>query len=251
MEILPQLAINQYFSISAKWGLKSCADPNLSWNDLGERIKVFSSGCWNFISYLTMAVWLIHWKNATCCTVWKSVTSNGLLQSEWRWPIFTDPRVFTNQGVEHLTRTCYDKINSMPCSNFQSSAMFDGSESVDVEGGGMDSTVASSISACKKVKNRARSHVFVLGWKSVSTQVCPSVCLLCDTFSTTSSSCFFLCSCACAPVCHICVLVTLSVCVFPAGQEIFISSHGVPVTPRGRVIRGTARPSGQPSRFII
>ncbi|XP_062242681.1 A-kinase anchor protein SPHKAP isoform X2 [Platichthys flesus] len=36
-------------------------------------------------------------------------------------------------------------------SNFQSSAMFEGSESAEVEGGSTDSTVASSISACKKV----------------------------------------------------------------------------------------------------
>ncbi|XP_023255482.1 A-kinase anchor protein SPHKAP isoform X1 [Seriola lalandi dorsalis] len=36
-------------------------------------------------------------------------------------------------------------------SNFQSSAMFEGSEAVEVEGGSTDSTVASSISACKKV----------------------------------------------------------------------------------------------------
>ncbi|XP_019950805.1 A-kinase anchor protein SPHKAP isoform X2 [Paralichthys olivaceus] len=36
-------------------------------------------------------------------------------------------------------------------SNFQSSAMFEGSESVEVEGGSTDSTMASSISACKKV----------------------------------------------------------------------------------------------------
>lgn len=36
-------------------------------------------------------------------------------------------------------------------SNFQSSAMFEGSESVEVEGVSTDSTVASSISACKKV----------------------------------------------------------------------------------------------------
>ncbi|CAN9511044.1 unnamed protein product [Ophioblennius macclurei] len=36
-------------------------------------------------------------------------------------------------------------------SNFQSSAMFDGSECVEVEGGSTESTVASSISACKKV----------------------------------------------------------------------------------------------------
>ncbi|XP_070826980.1 A-kinase anchor protein SPHKAP isoform X1 [Chaetodon trifascialis] len=35
--------------------------------------------------------------------------------------------------------------------NFQSSAMFEGSESVEVEGGSAESTVASSISACKKV----------------------------------------------------------------------------------------------------
>uniref|UniRef100_A0A3Q1DEU2 A-kinase anchor 110kDa C-terminal domain-containing protein n=1 Tax=Amphiprion ocellaris TaxID=80972 RepID=A0A3Q1DEU2_AMPOC len=36
-------------------------------------------------------------------------------------------------------------------SNFQSSAMFEGSEAVEVEGGNTESTVASSISACKKV----------------------------------------------------------------------------------------------------
>ncbi|XP_059187730.1 A-kinase anchor protein SPHKAP [Centropristis striata] len=36
-------------------------------------------------------------------------------------------------------------------SNFQSSAMFEGSEVVEVEGGSTESTVASSISACKKV----------------------------------------------------------------------------------------------------
>ncbi|XP_044059314.1 A-kinase anchor protein SPHKAP isoform X2 [Siniperca chuatsi] len=35
--------------------------------------------------------------------------------------------------------------------NFQSSAMFEGSESVELEGGSTESTVASSISACKKV----------------------------------------------------------------------------------------------------
>ncbi|XP_049431885.1 A-kinase anchor protein SPHKAP isoform X2 [Epinephelus fuscoguttatus] len=36
-------------------------------------------------------------------------------------------------------------------SNFQSSAMFEGSEAVEVEGGSMESTMGSSISACKKV----------------------------------------------------------------------------------------------------
>ncbi|XP_069003954.1 A-kinase anchor protein SPHKAP isoform X1 [Embiotoca jacksoni] len=36
-------------------------------------------------------------------------------------------------------------------SNFQSSAMFEGSDSIEVEGGSTESTVASSISACKKV----------------------------------------------------------------------------------------------------
>uniref|UniRef100_A0A3P8TNY2 SPHK1 interactor, AKAP domain containing n=1 Tax=Amphiprion percula TaxID=161767 RepID=A0A3P8TNY2_AMPPE len=39
----------------------------------------------------------------------------------------------------------------LPHSNFQSSAMFEGSEAVEVEGGNTESTVASSISACKKV----------------------------------------------------------------------------------------------------
>lgn len=56
--------------------------------------------------------------------------------------------------VECLTRTCSDKVYSvpfLPCSNFQSSAMFEGSERVEVEGGSTESTVASSISACKKV----------------------------------------------------------------------------------------------------
>lgn len=37
----------------------------------------------------------------------------------------------------------------------------------------------------------------------------------------------------------------------PAEQEILISSSRVLVTPRGCVIRGTLRPSGHPSRFII
>uniref|UniRef100_A0A3B4X534 SPHK1 interactor, AKAP domain containing n=1 Tax=Seriola lalandi dorsalis TaxID=1841481 RepID=A0A3B4X534_SERLL len=62
--------------------------------------------------------------------------------------------IFKRGGVECLTRTYSDKVNSMPflpCSNFQSSAMFEGSEAVEVEGGSTDSTVASSISACKKV----------------------------------------------------------------------------------------------------
>ncbi|KAJ4935567.1 hypothetical protein JOQ06_017099 [Pogonophryne albipinna] len=36
-------------------------------------------------------------------------------------------------------------------SNFQSSAMFEGSEAVEVGGGSTQSTAASSISACKKV----------------------------------------------------------------------------------------------------
>ncbi|XP_033487192.1 A-kinase anchor protein SPHKAP isoform X2 [Epinephelus lanceolatus] len=36
-------------------------------------------------------------------------------------------------------------------SNFQSTAMFEGSEAVEVEGGSMESTMGSSISACKKV----------------------------------------------------------------------------------------------------
>uniref|UniRef100_A0A3Q0RZY4 SPHK1 interactor, AKAP domain containing n=1 Tax=Amphilophus citrinellus TaxID=61819 RepID=A0A3Q0RZY4_AMPCI len=39
----------------------------------------------------------------------------------------------------------------LPYSNFQSSAMFEGSESIEVAGGSTESTVASSISACKKV----------------------------------------------------------------------------------------------------
>lgn len=46
------------------------------------------------------------------------------------------------------------------CSNFQSSAMFEGSESVEVEGRSTESTVASSISACKKVS----TEIFLLDW---------------------------------------------------------------------------------------
>uniref|UniRef100_A0A3B4VCR4 SPHK1 interactor, AKAP domain containing n=1 Tax=Seriola dumerili TaxID=41447 RepID=A0A3B4VCR4_SERDU len=47
--------------------------------------------------------------------------------------------IFKRGGVECLTRTYSDKVNSMPflpCSNFQSSAMFEGSEAVEVEGAG-------------------------------------------------------------------------------------------------------------------
>ncbi|XP_034723746.1 A-kinase anchor protein SPHKAP isoform X2 [Etheostoma cragini] len=50
----------------------------------------------------------------------------------------------------------FDRMAGADCllktpSNFQSSAMFEGSEAVKVEGGKTESTVASSISACKKV----------------------------------------------------------------------------------------------------
>lgn len=51
---------------------------------------------------------------------------------------------------------------------------------------------------------------------------------------------------------HLSVICRLpSACVFRGVQEIFISSCGALVTPRGCAIRRTARPSGQPSRFII
>lgn len=119
----------------------------------------------------------------------------------------------------------------LPCSNFQSSAMFEGSESTEVEGGSTESTVASSISACKKV----RTSVLVLKWR----KYCVSVCC------TTTPFCLFLCSCACTPVHHICLLWQF-ISVSPAVQDIFISSSRVPVTPRGCAIRGTARPSGHP-----
>lgn len=48
----------------------------------------------------------------------------------------------------------------MCCSNFQSTAMFEGSECVqeEEEGGSTGSTVASSISACKKVKTGLVSY---------------------------------------------------------------------------------------------
>lgn len=85
--------------------------------------------------------------------------------------------------------------------------------------------------------------VFVLGWKCSSVYLCVPL--------SASFSVLFLPFCACAPVHHISFPASVSLCVFPAVDEIFISSSGVPVTPRGCAIRGTARPSGQPSRFII
>lgn len=112
--------------------------------------------------------------------------------------------------------------------------MFEGSESVEVEGGSTESTTASSISACKKVKTNKKET---------------ELCLRCSCWDLLLV--FFS---VCVPVHHICLpFVCLSVCVFPAVQEIFISSSGVLVTPRGRgcAIRGTAGPSGQPSKFII
>lgn len=127
----------------------------------------------------------------------------------------------------------------LPCSNFQSSAMFEGSESAEVEGGSTESTVASSISACKKVKTKL-------------CVVCLCVCVKMEgnTLHCVSLRLSIYCSRACTPVHHIC-LVCQFISVFPAVQEIFISSSRVPVTPRGCVIRGTARPSDQPNRFII
>lgn len=83
--------------------------------------------------------------------------------------------------------------------------------------------------------------------RSVHLPVCPSVCLVYDWLSTMPYFCLFL---------HLCtrpsyLSLLLSVCVFPGVPETFISSSGVPVTPRGCVITGTARPLGHPSRFII
>ncbi|MEQ2197442.1 hypothetical protein XENOCAPTIV_029524 [Xenoophorus captivus] len=75
-------------------------------------------------------------------------------------------------------KTCSDKVDSVPfcfllCSNFQSSAMFEGSESGEVEGGSTESTVVSSISACKRV--RAENSVSC-AWIRASPRL--SVCLL-------------------------------------------------------------------------
>ncbi len=148
-----------------------------------------------------------------------------------------------------MTRTCSDKVNSVPfllCSNFQSSTMFEGSESVEVEGGSADSTVASSISACKKVKTET-CLVCVLGWKCKSVYLC--VRLLYDRLSTASSFCLFLCWRAC-PSYLSPPSVYLVVC-FQQRKRFSFPPPGVPVTPRGCAIRGTAGPVGQPSRFII
>lgn len=134
----------------------------------------------------------------------------------------------------------------LPCSNFQSSAMFEGSESVEVEGCSADSTMASSISACKKVRPDLDHICFMLGWRCSSLSMCVQLSVCSDHFT------FF------SPSVHervhlsvISVSSSQAVCVLPAMEEIFISSSGVLVTPRGCVIRGTAMPSGQPSRFII
>lgn len=98
---------------------------------------------------------------------YKHVNTIVLLQSDPSLPI-PDFFFLKERCVECLTRTCSDKVYSvpfLPCSNFQSSAMFEGSERVEVEGGSTESTVASSISACKKVNKTTRgSLVFVLGW---------------------------------------------------------------------------------------
>lgn len=128
----------------------------------------------------------------------------------------------------------------LPCSNFQSSAMFEAAESAEVEGRSTDSTLASSISACKKVKVE-RSSTYLGFNKSALTSPCvsPSVCA--------AGTCPPLLSDSCRNYLSFPWLLLVS----PAEQEILISSPLVLVTPRGCVIRGTLTPSGHPSRFII
>lgn len=162
-----------------------------------------------------------------CMNTWKPLCCSSQTPSS----LIPDFFFLKERCVECLTRTCSDKVFSvpfLPCSNFQSSAMFEGSERVEVEGGSTDSTVASSISACKKVNKTTR---VVSCWMT-----------------------FYTCA-LCVPVCQPCLLLpsvhlsimsfpSLICCVCPAMQQIFISSSGVSVTPRGCVIRRTARPSG-------
>lgn len=122
---------------------------------------------------------------------------------------------------ERVTKTCSDKVYSLTllsCSNFQSSAMFEGSECVEVDGGSTESTVASSISACKKVKTKTELPVvFVLGWECTSTCISLFVCCICFI-----SFAFFSVH---VRLSIISVRPLICWCVFPAVQEIFISSE--------------------------
>lgn len=147
-----------------------------------------------------------------------------------------------------MTRTCSDKVYSvpfLPCSNFQSSGMFEGSECVEVEGGSTQSTVASSISACKKVRKETELSLMCLCWDgSAHLPVCP--CKY-GRLSTTSSFCHFLRSCACAPVHHIRLSRYLLVCLSGRARDFHFLPRGACDT-QGLCNK---RPSGQPSTFII
>lgn len=126
--------------------------------------------------------------------------------------------------------------------------MFEGSECVEVEGGSTESTVASSISACKKVRKKRSC----LSCVCVGMEVCIYLCVPASIAACQPRPLFaFFSARAHVHLSIISVSPVICWCVFPAVQEISISSSGVPVPPRGCVIRGTARLSGQPSRFII
>lgn len=110
---------------------------------------------------------------------WKSLCCSSQTPPHWSQTFF----FLKERCVECLTRTCSDKVYSvpfLPCSNFQSSAMFEGSERVEVEGGSTESTVASSISACKKVNktNQVVSCVCV-GMTFYMSVLCVPVCQPC------------------------------------------------------------------------
>lgn len=137
---------------------------------------------------------------------------------------------FEKRSAEHLTRTCSDRVNSVPSlprSNFQSSAMFEGSEAVKVEGGSAESTVAASISACKKVG--CRSPI----------RLPPVLCLVTASFVS-----LFTWPYTCPSYLPPCQFI------FSARGFNFLL-RGCPVTPGDCAIRGTVEPWGQHSRFII
>lgn len=129
-----------------------------------------------------------------------------------------------------MTRTCSDKVYSvpfLPCSNFQSSAMFEGSECVEVEGGSTESTVASSISACKKVRKKKRS---CLSCVCVVMEVYIYLCVPASMAACQPRPPFaFFSARAHVHLSIISVSPVICWCAFPAVQEIFISSSGVPV----------------------
>lgn len=129
---------------------------------------------------LLIAVLLIYWERALAVhykQMWQAMCCSRQTPPHWSKTFLTFWDMF-----ECLTKTCSDKVYSVPflsCSNFQSFAMFEGSECVEVDGGSTESTVASSISACKKVKRKTELSLMCLFWdRSVHLPVCPSVCLL-------------------------------------------------------------------------